>query len=97
LTKQTVKRSEKRRTAVKKLALISVLLLAAPAAMAQSTTPGQQPSPNAVIPGQGAQTAPGQEPSPNAVMPGQGAQTAPGQEPSPNTVNPNKDKKSGTK
>jgi hypothetical protein len=83
---------------VKKLALITALMLAAPAAMAQSsTTPGQQPSPNAVIPGQGAQTAPGQEPSPNAVMPGQGSQTAPGQEPSPNTVNPNKDKKDGSK
>ena len=78
---------------MKKLAMIVALFLAAPAAMAQSTTPAQQPSPNAVIPGQGAQTAPGQEPSPNAVMPGQGAQTTPGQEPSPNTVNPNKDKK----
>jgi hypothetical protein len=83
---------------VKKLALTMALMLAAaPAALAQTSTPGQQPSPNAVIPGQGAQTAAGQEPSPNAVIPGQGAQTAPGQEPSPNTVNPNKDKKDGSK
>ena len=82
---------------MKKLALITALLLAAPAAMAQSsTTPGQQPSPNAVTPGQGAQTTQ-QQPSPNAVTPGQGSQTAPGQEPSPNTVNPKKDKNDGAK
>ena len=81
---------------MKKLAVLTALLLATPAAMAQSSSPGQQPSPNAVMPGQGAQTAAGQEPSPNAIMPDKSSTTQ-RQDPSPNAVNPNKDKKDGQK
>ena len=69
---------------MKKLALVTVLMLSAsPMALAQSTTPGQQPSPNLVRPGA---TTEGQEPSPNAVKPGA---TTEGQQPSPNAVNAN--------
>jgi len=69
---------------MKKLALVTALMLSAsPMAMAQSTTPGQQPSPNLVQPGA---TTEGQEPSPNVVKPGA---TTEGQQPSPNAVNAN--------
>lgn len=76
---------------MRKYALIAALMLAASSpAMAQSTTPGQLPSPNAVMPApSSATTTKGQEPSPNAIMPEpKGAGTTQGQELSPNAANP---------
>jgi hypothetical protein len=63
--------------------LAALLISASPLLMAQSTTPGQPPSPNVVKPGA---TTEGQEPSPNAIKPGA---TTRGQEPSPNAVGAN--------